>query len=146
MEISKYHNRARRGCLCVPEGRNKGGWAFFEMKLREFFLGKSASRLGKEAVAGDGGLEKSTGNSRNQIWKNLNGDMKSGRELCLENRFPNIPRKLNQKESFRGFDFLQNSNKLPINSCPLRGLVARWTQAHFFFLISKKRILLIKEK
>ena len=133
VEISKYHNRARRGCLCVPEGRNKGGWAFFEMKLREFFLGKSASRLGKEAVAGGGGLEKSTGNSRNQIWKNLNGDMKSGRELCLENRFPNIPRKLNQKESFRGFDFLQNSNKLPINSCPLRGLVARWTQAHFFF-------------
>ena len=148
VEISKYHNRARRGCLCVPEGRNRGGWAFFEMKLREYFLGKSASRLGKEAVAGGGGLEKSTGNSRNQIWKNLNGDMKSGRELCLENRFPNIPRKLNQKESFRGFDFLQNSNRLPINSCPLRGLVARWTQAHFFFffLISKKRILLIKEK
>ena len=85
VEISKYHNGARRGCLCVPEGRNKGGWAFFEMKLREFFLGKSASRLGKEAVAGGGGLEKSTGNSRNQIWKNLNGDVKLGRELYPEN-------------------------------------------------------------
>ena len=77
----EYHNGARRGCLCVPEGRNKGSWAFFEMKLHEFFLGKSASRPGKEAVIGGGGLEKSTGNSRNQIWKNLNGDVKLGREL-----------------------------------------------------------------
>ena len=136
LEISEYHNGARRGCLYVPEGRNKGGWAFFEMKLREFFLGKSASRPGKEAIAGGSGLEKSTGNSRNQIWKNLNGDVKSGRELCLENQFPNIPRKLNQKESFGGFDFLQNSNKPPINSCPLRGPAARWTQAHFSLKIT----------
>ena len=60
VEISEYHNGARRGCLCVLEGRNKGGWAFFEMKLREFFLGKSTSRLGMEVVAGGGGLEKST--------------------------------------------------------------------------------------
>ena len=84
--------------VCVPEGRKKGGWAFLEMKLREFFLGKSASRPGKEVVAGGGGLEKSTGNSRNQVWKNLNGDVKSGRELCLENQFPNIPGNLNQNE------------------------------------------------
>ena len=136
MEISEYHNGARRGCLCVPKGRNKGGWAFFEMKLCEFFLEKSASRPGKEAIAGGSGLEKSTGNSRNQIWKNLNGDMKLGRELCLKNQFPNIPRKLNQKESFGGFDFLQNSNKPPINSCPLHGPATRWTQAHFSLKIT----------
>nr|POE94931.1 hypothetical protein CFP56_64998 [Quercus suber] len=136
VEISEYHNGARRGCLCVPEGRNKGGWAFFELKLREFFLGKSASRPGKEVVAGGGGLETSTGNSRNQIWKNLNGGTKSGRELCLEDQFPNIPKNLNQKESFGGFDSLQNSNKHPINICPLRGPSARWTQAHFSLKIT----------
>ena len=127
MEISEYHNGERRGCLCVLEGKNKRGWGFFEMKLREFFLGKSASRPGKEAVDGGGGLEKSTENSRNQIWKNLNGDVKSRRELCLENQFPNIPRNLNLKESFGRFDFLQNSKKPPINSCPLHGPFARWT-------------------
>ena len=85
VEISEYHNGARRGYLCVPEGRNKGGWAFLEMKLHEFFLGKSASRPGKEAVAGGGGPENSTRNSRNQVWKNLNGNVKLGRELCMEN-------------------------------------------------------------
>nr|POF08639.1 hypothetical protein CFP56_39757 [Quercus suber] len=136
VEISEYHNGARRGCLCIPEGKNKGGWAFFELKLREFFLGKSASRPGKEVVAGGGGLETSTRNSRNQIWKNLNGGVNSGRELCLEYQFPNIPRNLNQKESFGGFDFLQNSNKHPINSYPLCGPSARWTQAHFSLKIT----------
>ena len=49
------------------------------MLFRSILFGKSASRLGKEAAAGGGGLEKSTGNSRNQDWKNLNGDVKSGR-------------------------------------------------------------------
>ena len=28
----------------------KGGWASLEMRLREFFLGKKASRPGKEVV------------------------------------------------------------------------------------------------
>ena len=51
MEISEYHNGARHGCLRVPEGFNKGGRAFLEVKLRDFFLGKSASRPGKEVVA-----------------------------------------------------------------------------------------------
>ena len=132
LEISEYHNGARRGCLCVPEGRNKGGWAFFELKLREFFLGKPASRLGKEVAAGGGGFEKSTGNSRNQDWKNLNGDVKSGRNLCLANQFPNIPENLNQKESFGGFQIL---NKHSINR-PLRGPSAKWTQAHFSLKIT----------
>nr|POE97245.1 hypothetical protein CFP56_60347 [Quercus suber] len=127
LEISEYHNGARRGCLCVPEGRNKGGWAFFELKLREFFLGKPTSRPGKEVAAGGGGLEKSTSNSRNQDWKNLNGNVISGRELYLENQFPYIPGKLNQKESFGGF---QNLNKHTINR-HARGPSAKWTQAHF---------------
>nr|POE98403.1 hypothetical protein CFP56_65581 [Quercus suber] len=119
LEIFEYHNGVRRGCLCVPEGRNKGGWAFFELKLREFFLGKLTSRPGKEVAGGGVGLEKSTDNSANQVWKNLNGDMKSGRKLFLENQFPNIPGNLNQNESFGGF---QNLNKHPINR-PLRGLL-----------------------
>ena len=42
----EYHNGARRGCLCVPEGRNKGSWAFFEMKLHEFFW--ENQHLGRE--------------------------------------------------------------------------------------------------
>ena len=58
LEISEYHNGAIRGCLCVREGRNKGGWAFLE--ATRILLGKSASRPGKEAVVGGGGLEKST--------------------------------------------------------------------------------------
>nr|POF09828.1 hypothetical protein CFP56_63632 [Quercus suber] len=132
LEISEYHNGARRGCLYVPEGRNKGGWAFFELKLHEFFLGKLASRPGKEVAAGSGGLEKSTGNSRNQDWKNLNGNVISGKELYLENQLPYIPRKLNQKESFGGF---QNLNKHPINR-HTRGPSAKWTQAHFSLKIT----------
>ena len=59
--------------------------------------------------------------------------MKSGRELCLENQFPNIPWNLNQKESFWRF---QNSKKHPINRCPLRGPTAKWTQAHFSLKIT----------
>ena len=59
--------------------------------------------------------------------------MKSGRELCLENQFPNILGNLNQKESFWRF---QNSKKHPINRCPLRGPTAKWTQAHFSLKIT----------
>ena len=38
MEISEYHNGARRGCLRAPEGFCKGGWAFLERKLCEFYF------------------------------------------------------------------------------------------------------------
>ena len=31
VDISEYHNGARRGCLRVPEGFHKGGWAFLVM-------------------------------------------------------------------------------------------------------------------
>ena len=41
VEISEYHNEATRGCLHVPEGRNKGGWVFLEMKLHVFFFGEN---------------------------------------------------------------------------------------------------------
>ena len=47
VEISEYHNGARRGCLHVPEGLHKGGWAFLQKKLSDFFLGKPVSRPGK---------------------------------------------------------------------------------------------------
>ena len=54
--------------VCMPpEGFRKGGWAFLERKLCEFFLGKSTSRLGKEVVAGGGGFGKSIGNSRSHF-------------------------------------------------------------------------------
>ena len=36
-ETSKYHNGAKRGCLHVPKGDNKGGWATLKKKLHEFF-------------------------------------------------------------------------------------------------------------
>ena len=103
-----------------------------------FFWGKSASRSGKEVAASGGRLEKSTSNSRNQVWKNLNRNVKSRRELCLENQLPNITGNLNQKESSGGFDFLQNSNNPthPINSHPLRGPSTKWTQAHFYLKIT----------
>ena len=47
IEISEYHNEATRGCLHVPEGRNKGGWVFLEMKLHVFFLGKIGFKVGE---------------------------------------------------------------------------------------------------
>ena len=108
------------------------------MKLHVLFLGKSTSRSGKEVVASGGRLEKSTSNSRNQVWKNLNRDVKLGRELCLENQLPNITGNLNKKESSGEFDFLQNSNNPthPINSRPLRGPSTKWTQAHFSLKIT----------
>ena len=71
MEISEYHNGARSGCLQVPKEVKKGGWASLEMRLREFFLGKKASRPGKEVVAGGGGFEKSVSNQNSQVWKVL---------------------------------------------------------------------------
>ncbi|KAF3944735.1 hypothetical protein CMV_028819 [Castanea mollissima] len=73
VEISEYHNGARRGCFRVPKGMNRGGWAFLETKQHVFFLGKSASRPRKEVAAG--GHDKSTGNSRNHVGKNINGDV-----------------------------------------------------------------------
>ena len=64
MEISEYHNGARHGCLRAPKGFCKGGWAFLQRKLCEFFffLGKSTSRPGKEVAASGGGSGKSTSN------------------------------------------------------------------------------------
>ena len=77
------------------------------MNLRDIFLGKSASRPGKEVVAGGGGFEKSIGNPRNQVWKEFNGNVKSRSDLCLEKQFPNLFGNLNQ-ERFGGFNFFLN--------------------------------------
>ncbi|KAF3967324.1 hypothetical protein CMV_008669 [Castanea mollissima] len=106
----EYHNGARCGCLRASEGFRKGGTAFLERKLREFLLGKSTSRPGKEVAGGGGGSRKSTGNSRSHFWKDFNGHVKSGNDLFLEKQFPNIAGNFNQKERFGGSDFIQNSN------------------------------------
>ena len=41
VEISEYHNGARRGCLRVLEGSKIGGWTLFRRRLRDYFLGKT---------------------------------------------------------------------------------------------------------
>ena len=50
MEISKYFYGTRRGCLRVPEGVKKAGWALLHLHLHEYFLGKTAFRPEKEVV------------------------------------------------------------------------------------------------
>ena len=60
-------------CVSQKESFHKGGWAFLEGKLCDFFLGKSASRPGKEVAAGGGPFEKSICNPRNHFWKEFNG-------------------------------------------------------------------------
>ena len=131
VEITEYHNGARRGCLRAPEGFCKGGWAFLERKLCEFFWGKSTSRLGKEVAAGGGGSGKSTGNSSSHFWKDFNGHMKSKNDLFSEKQFPNISGKFNQNEGFGGSDFIQNSNcpTLLKSGRPMRVSSFKWTQA-----------------
>ena len=138
VEISEYHNGARCGCLRAPEGFRKGGWAFLERKLCEFFLGKSTSRLGKEVAAGGGGFGKSTGNSRSHFWKDFNRHVKSGNDLFLEKQFLNITGNFNQKERFGGSDFIQNSN-CPTHlksGRPMHVSSFKWTQANFSLKIT----------
>ena len=113
MEISEYHNGARHGCLRIPEGFHKGGWAFLERKLCHFFFGKHVSRPGKEMDAGGGRFAKPTGIPRNQVWKDINGHVKLGSDLDLEKQFPKLSGTLNQKEGFGGFDFIQKQISQP---------------------------------
>nr|POF06265.1 hypothetical protein CFP56_75259 [Quercus suber] len=103
-KISEYHNGAKRGCLRVPEGGKKGGWATLEKKLCAFFLGKSESMPGKEAVAGGGGFDNFTGNQRSRVWQKLNDCMNSGSDLLSGKQFPNLTSTLKQKEKSGGFD------------------------------------------
>ena len=138
VEISEYHNGARRGCLRVPEGFHKGGWSFLERKLSDFFLGKSASRPGKEVAAGGGRFEKPTGNPRNQVWKENNGHVKLGSDLDLEKQFPKLAGTLYQKEGFGGFDFIPKTNTSThhVSRRPVRTSSFKWTRAHFSLNIS----------
>ena len=138
MEISEYHNRARRGCLRVPEGFHKGGWAFLERKLCDFFLGKNVSRPGKEVDAGGGRFAKPTGNPRIQDWKDINGHVKLGSDLDLEKQFPKLAGTLNQKEGFGGFDFIPKTNISThlVSGRPMRVSTMKWTKAHFSLNIS----------
>ena len=52
MEISEYHNGARRGCLRVPEGTKIGGWNLFGRRLCDYFLGKMNAGSMEKVVAG----------------------------------------------------------------------------------------------
>ena len=132
MEISEYHNGARRGCLHVPEGFHKGGWSFLERKLSDFFLGKPVSRPGKEVVAGGGRFVKPTTNPRNQVWKDINGHVKLGSDLDFEKQFPKLAGTLYQEEGFGGFDFIPKTN-ISIHHVSGRPMCAsfKWTRSHF---------------
>ena len=124
--------------MCVPEVDNKDSWATLEKKLCEFFLGKTESMPGKEAVAGGGGFEKSTGNQRSQIWKKLNDCVKSGSDLLSGKQFPNLTSNFKQKERLGGFDFNKKSNistQLRVG-WPVRDTKWSWTQAHFALKIT----------
>ena len=138
MEISEYHNRARHGCLRVPEGFHKGGWAFLERKLCDFFLGKNVSRPGKEVAAGGGRFAKPTGNPRIHDWKDINGHVILGSDLDLEKQFPKLAGTLNQKEGFGGFDFIPKTNISThlVSGRPMRVSTMKWTKAHFSLNIS----------
>nr|POE64321.1 hypothetical protein CFP56_49863 [Quercus suber] len=138
VEISEYHNGARRGCLHVPEGFHKGGWAFLERKLCDFFFGKQVSRPGKEVDTSGGRFAKPTGNPRNQVWKDINGHMKLGSDLDLEKQFPKLVGTLNQKEGFGGFDFIPKTNISThlVSGRPMRVSTLKWTKAHFSLNIS----------
>ena len=52
MEISEYHNGARRGCLRVLEGTKIGGWTLFGTRLRDYFLGKTNAGSVEKVVVG----------------------------------------------------------------------------------------------
>ena len=138
VEISEYHNGARRGCLRVPEGFHKGGWSFLERKLSDFFLGKPVSRRGKEVVASCGRFVKPTGNLRNHVWKDNNGHVKLGNYLDLEKQFPKLAGTLYQKEGFGGFDFIPKTNTSThlVSGRPVRTSSFKWTRAHFSLNIS----------
>ena len=51
VEISEYHNGARRGCLRVPEGTKIGGWNLFGRRLCDYFLGKTNAGSVEKVVA-----------------------------------------------------------------------------------------------
>ena len=115
VEISEYHNGARRGCLRVLEGFHKGGWSFLERKLSDFFLGKPVSRPGKEVVAGGGRFVKPTGNPRNHVWKDINGHVKLESDLDLEKQFPKLAGTLYQRRDWGDLILFQKQiSQLPM--------------------------------
>nr|POE66584.1 hypothetical protein CFP56_32793 [Quercus suber] len=104
MEISEYHNGARRGCLRVPEGTKIGGWTLFGRRLRDYFLGKSNAGPVEKVVAGGGEFEKAGDMQNPQVWKKLNGRENKGSNLRFVKYLPNITGQRNQFESLGGFD------------------------------------------
>ena len=86
VEISEYHNGARRGCLRVPKGTKIG-------------LGKTTSGLEKKVVAEDGEFEKAVDMRKSQVWKKLKGHENKGSGLCFVKQFPNTTDHINQLET-----------------------------------------------
>ncbi|KAF3954596.1 hypothetical protein CMV_020078 [Castanea mollissima] len=115
VEISEYHNGARRGCLRVPEGTKIGSWALFGRRLRDYFLGKTAG-LEKKVVAGGGEFEKAIDMQKSQVWKKLNGHKNKGSNLRFVKHLPNISGQCNQFEPLGGFDFSKESISASVNS------------------------------
>nr|POF09045.1 hypothetical protein CFP56_38626 [Quercus suber] len=104
VEISEYHNGARRGCLRVPEGTKIGGWTLFGRRLRDYFLGKSNAGPMEKVVARGGEFEKAGDIQNPQVWKKLNGHENKGSNLRFVKYLPSITGQRNQFESLGGFD------------------------------------------
>ena len=102
MEISEYHNGARRGCLRVPKGTKIGAWALFGTRLCDHFLGKTTSGLEKKVVAGDDEFEKAVDMQKSQVWKKFKGHENKGSDLCFVKQFPNITDQINQPKTLGG--------------------------------------------
>ena len=98
VEISKYHNGAKQGCLQVPKGTKIGGWALFGTRLHDYILGKTNSKLEKNEVAGSGEFEKIVDMQKSQVWKRIKRLGNKGSDLRFVKHFPNITDQINQSE------------------------------------------------
>ena len=136
VEISEYHNGARRGCLRVLEGSKIGGWTLFRRRLCEYFLGKTIAGSEEEVVAGGREFEKAVDMQKLQVWKKLNGHESKGSNLRVVHQLPNIIDQCNQFESLGGFDASKNSASMSTAGRPVRANHLKWTQAHFCLKIS----------
>ena len=129
VEISKYHNGARRGCLRVPKGTKIGGWALFGTRLCDHFLGKTIYGLEKKVVAGGGEFEKTVDMQKSQVWKKLKVQENKGSDSHFVKQFPDITDQINKSESLGGFDFTKKSSNASVSTAgrPVRASHLKWT-------------------
>ncbi|KAK9986819.1 hypothetical protein SO802_031770 [Lithocarpus litseifolius] len=138
VEISEYHNGARKGCLRVLERTKIGGWTLFGRKLRDYFLGKKTAGPKDKVVTGGREFEKAVDRQKSQVWKKVNGHENKGSNLRFVKHLPNITGQHNQFESLGGFSVSKKSisaNALTAGR-PVRASHLKWTQAHFCLKIS----------